>query len=171
MRDTFFKLWIHGIFQTEPNKAYIHPELANVLYLEIEKKFIEQGCNLAAIGGQEDHIHFLFSQNPLLSLHETMTFIQGITERWYQLRDVESDYSKFKWAHGYCAYSVSESGLEKTQSFIDNQVFIHKKMSLLNEISLLNKLHNVDVQDEEMENEMKVFEPRFSFKHIGDEWL
>ncbi|MEY4937639.1 MAG: Transposase like [Bacteroidota bacterium] len=94
MRNTFFKIWIHGIIQIAPEHALIYPELTEIFYLEIEKRFIEQGCDVAAIGGEEDHVHFLFAQNPLISLHETMRFIQGISERWYQLRDFKSGYSK-----------------------------------------------------------------------------
>ena len=169
MRNTFFKLWIHGILRVE--HAMIYPELEPIFYLEIEKKMIEQGCEFAAIGGREDHIHFLFSQNPLLSLHETMVFIQGISERWYQLRDFKSGYSKFKWAAGYCAYSVSESSLDKVKNFIESQETIHQKMVLNEEIQLLNLLHHVDLGDDEIEQDMKKWRSRFSFKHIGSEWL
>lgn len=175
MRNTFFKLWVHGIIKTEPEHALIFPELEPLLHLEIEKRFIEQGCEIAAIGGQEDHIHFLFAQNPLLSLHETMRFIQGISERWYQLHDFKSGYFKFKWEEGYCAYSVSESNLGKVRLFIDNQLEIHQKMFLKEEIQYLNLLHKVDLRDEEIEEEIKVWKQiwgtRFAFHQIGQDWL
>ncbi len=175
MRNTFFKLWVHGIIKTEPEHALIFPELEPLLYLEIEKRFIEQGCEIAAIGGQEDHVHFLFAQNPLLSLHETMRFIQGISERWYQLHDFKSGYYKFKWEEGYCAYSVSESNLGKVRLFIDNQLEIHQKMFLKEEIQYLNLLHNVDLRDEEIEEEIKgwkqIWGARFAFHQIGQDWL
>jgi putative transposase len=171
MRNTFFKLWVHGIIQTEPKKALIYPDLAPMFYLEIENRFIEQGCEFAAIGGQDNHIHFLFAQNPLLSLHETMQFVQGITERWYQLHDFQSGYSKFQWAAGYCAYSVSESSLNKVKLFIENQETIHQQMALVEEIQYLNLLHHVDVEDEEIEQDMRNWRQRFSFKHIRSEWL
>jgi putative transposase len=175
MRNTFFKLWVHGILKTEPEHALIYPELAPIFHLEIEKRFIEQGCEIAAIGGQEDHVHFLFAQNPLISLHETMRFIQGISERWYQLRDFKSGYSKFKWEEGYCAYSVSESNLDKVRLFIENQEEIHVKMFLKEEIQYLNTLHNVDLRDEEIDKEILEWKrnwgSRFVFHQIGSEWL
>jgi putative transposase len=171
MRNVFFKLWIHGIIRIEPEHALIYPELAPIFYLEIENKFIEQGCEFAAIGGQPDHVHFLFAQNPLLSLHETMQFIQGISERWYQLHDFKSGYAKFKWAAGYCAYSVSESNVSKVKTFIESQETIHQTMFLSEEIQFLNLLHHVDLEDEEIERDMENWRERFSFKHIGREWL
>ncbi len=171
MRNTFFKIWIHGILKAEKNQSIISTELAPMFYLEIEKRFIEQGCEFAAIGGQEDHIHFLFAQNPLLSLHETIQFVQGISERWYHLHDFKSGYAKFKWAAGYCAYSVSESNLDKVKMFIENQETVHQTMLLSEEIQFLNLLHHVDLEDEEIEREMENWCGRFTFKHIGKEWL
>lgn len=175
MRNTFFKLWVHGILTIEPEHSLIYPELEPIFHLEIEKRFIEQGCEIAAVGGREDHVHFLFAQNPLLSLHETMRFIQGISERWYQLRDFKSGYYKFKWQEGYCAYSVSESNLEKVKLFIENQEDVHQKMFLKEEIQYLNRLHNVDLRDEEIELEMqqwvRKWGSRFTFHQIGSDWL
>ncbi|MBL7818711.1 MAG: transposase [Saprospiraceae bacterium] len=171
MRNTFFKLWVHSILMTEPECVPIYPELAPLLYLEIEKRLIEQGCECVTIGGCADHIHFLFAQNPLLSLHETIRFVQGISERWYQLHDFKSGYAKFKWANGYCAYSVSESVAPKVAEFIDNQLQIHQRMYLKDEIHYLNQLHNVDLRDEELEVEIQNWGSKYSFKHIGKEWL
>jgi putative transposase len=175
MRNTFFKLWVHGILSTKPEHALIYPELTPIFYLEIENRFIEQGCEVAAIGGQEDHVHFLFAQNPLISLHETMRFIQGISERWYQLHDFKSGYAKFKWSEGYCAYSVSESNLDKVKLFIENQDEIHQKMFLKEEIQYLNTLHNVDLRDEEIDKEIQEWKrnwgDRFVFHQIGSDWL
>lgn len=147
MRNTFFKLWIHGILHIAEEGVPIQPELVHPFYHEIEKRFVEQDCPVAAINGQPDHVHVLFTQNPLLTLHETMSFVQGMTQRWYQLNDAKTGWYKFKWDDGYCLYSVSESVLEKTQFFIEKQAEIHQNLNFWDERLQLNRLHKVDLSD------------------------
>lgn len=150
MRNTFFKIWIHGIFQTAP-EILISPQLEAMLHYQIEKQLLEQGCEVAVVGGMPDHVHFLFAQNPLISTHETFHYLKMMTTRWYQQHDFQASFQKFQWAEGYCIYSVSESLMSKTQLFIENQAEIHLKMGYAEEVKRLNALHKVDVCDSDME--------------------
>ena len=171
MRTTFFKLWVHAIFHINENSVLIDPDLESLFYLEIEKRFVEQGCEVAIVNGNLDHVHILFTQNPLLPLHEILRFVQGISQRWYQMHDFKTGWYKFKWQEAYCAYSVSESAMEKAQFFIEKQGEIHQNLSYWDEIEHLNLLHNVDLTDEHSDVEMQSWQSRFSFKHIGKEFL
>jgi putative transposase len=146
MRNTFFKIWVHGIFQTHPETPISAP-LEAMLYYQIEKQLIEQGCEVAVVGGMPDHVHFLFAQNPLISTHETFHFVKMMTTRWYQQHDFQSGFHKFQWAEGYCIYSVSESLVPLAQSFIETQDVIHKRMGAVEEMERLNILHKVDMRD------------------------
>jgi putative transposase len=147
MRNTFLKLWIHTILKTNDGSITIQPELESLLYLEIEKRLIEQGCEVAAVNGDSDHVHLLFMLNPLLPLHEVIRFIQGVSQQWYHTHDFQSGWFKFQWQEGYCAYSVSESAVEKVQFYIQEQKILHTHLSYLEEISQLNMLHKVDMSD------------------------
>ncbi len=171
MRTTFFKLWVHGIFHIAENSVLIDPELEPLLHLEIEKRLIEQGCEVAAVNGTPDHVHLLFTQNPLLTLHETIRFVQGITQRWYHLHDFKTGWYKFKWQDAYCAYSVSEPGLEHARFYIEKQTIVHQELNYWEEIERLNILHKVDLADEEAEADIQSWHNRYSFKHIGKEFL
>ena len=146
MRNTFFKIWLHGIFQTHPETVISKP-LEAMLHYQIEKQLIEQGCEVAIVGGMSDHVHFLFCQNPLVSTHETFHYVKMMTTRWYQQHDFQSSFQKFQWAEGYCLYSVSESLLSKTQIFIETQAEIHRRMGAKEEMERLNILHKVDMRD------------------------
>jgi putative transposase len=150
MRNTFFKIWIHGILNTSPD-TLISPQLEAMLQYQIEKQLAEQGCEVVVVGGMSDHVHFLFTQNPLVSTHETFHYLKMMTTRWYQQHDFQASFHKFQWADGYCVYSVSESLLSKTEIFIKTQAEIHQKMGYAEEINRLNALHNVDVRDVNME--------------------
>lgn len=125
----------------------IQPELEKLFHLEIEKRLIEQGCEVAAVNGSTDHVHLLFLMNPLLPLHEVIRFVQGITQQWYHAHDFKSGWFKFKWQEGYSAYSVSESAVEKLQFYIQEQKVLHTHLSYSEEICQLNLLHNVDMTD------------------------
>jgi putative transposase len=146
MRHTFFKIWIHGILQTA-NETYITPQLEALLHYQIEKQLVEQGCEVAVVNGVSDHVHFLFTQNPLISTHETVHYLKLTTARWYQQHDFQAGFNKFQWADGYCMYSVSESLLPKMHTFIETQPEIHQKMGYEEEIQRLNALHKVDMRD------------------------
>jgi putative transposase len=170
MRTTFFKLWVHSIVHVAENSVLIDPLLEPLLYLEIEKRLIEQGCEVAAIRGQADHVHFLFNQNPLLSLHETIRFVQGISQRWYHINDRLSGAYKFRWEDGYMAYSVSESNFKKTQQFIDNQKDIHLKINYYEEQLQLNYYHKVDIQDDKSDLEIKSLDS-FNLEYIEKQYF
>jgi putative transposase len=153
MRNTFFKLWIHTILKTEDGTCTIQPELEPLLHLEIEKRLIEQGCEVAAVNGGCDHVHLLFLMNPLLPLHEIIRFIQGVSQQWYHRHDFKSGWFKFKWQEGYNAYTVSESVVEKVLFYIQEQKTLHTHLSYHEEVSQLNLLHKVDMTDfDELEN-------------------
>jgi putative transposase len=143
----------------------IDPALQQSLYAEIENRLVEQGCEVKAINGQPDHIHFLFHQNPLLPLHDIMRFVQGMSQRWYQVHDTKTGWYKFRWDDGYCLYSVSESSIDKAQFFIEKQDEIHQSLNFWEERQQLNQLHKVDLSDEALELELKTWQNRFSIKN------
>jgi putative transposase len=154
MRNTFFKIWLHGILQTHP-ETQISSQLEPLLHYQIEKQLTEQGCEVVAVGGMPDHVHFLFTQNPLVSTHETFHFLKMMTTRWYQQHDFQSSFHKFQWIDGYSVYSVSESLCALTQGFIETQAEIHLKMGCKEEIERLNKLHKVDLHDADTEGSLE----------------
>lgn len=171
MRSTFFKLWVHCILHIAENSIVIHPELEPLLYLEIEKRFKEQGCEVVALNGMSDHIHILFSQNPLLTLHETIRFVQGVTQRWYQLHDFKTSWYKFKWQESYCAYSVGEPALDNTRFYIEKQQEIHVELNYWEEVDRLNVVHKVDMNDVVVDSDLQTWHNRYTFRHIGKEFL
>ena len=170
MRNTFFKLWVHGIMKVADDSVSISPDLAPIFYLDIEKRLVEQGCEVAAVGGREDHIHVLFTQNPLLTLHETMRFLQGMSQRWYHLHDFYTGYYKFHWDAGYTAYSFSESVRLRLIDFVENQDEIHSKINFYQEMQRLNELHNVDASDEEMQSEIAASKGRYELRQFAPIW-
>ena len=154
MRNTYFKLWVHAILKVSDeirNQVLIRPSLEPLLYLKLEKDLTEQGCEVLSIGGRSDHVHILYQENPLRSIHETLLFTRHMTMKWYQEHDFKTSYAKFDWLNSYCAYSVSESLLDKTIYLIENQAIIHKQMGCDEEIWHLNMIHNADMRTYEFE--------------------
>ena len=170
MRNTFFRLWVHGILKVAEDSVCISPDLEPMFYIEIEKRLIEQGCEVAAVGGRSDHVHVLFTQNPLLSLHETMRFLQGISQRWYHLHDFDTGYYKFHWDAGYTAYSFSESLRLRLIDFVENQETIHEKVGYYQEMQRLNELHNVDTTDEEIQAEIAASKGKYELWQFAPIW-
>lgn len=146
MRTTFFKLWVHIILRTPNEYCIIDPSVRQSLIENIERQFIEIGCPISALGGADDHLHILFEQNPLLSLHETVEYVKKTSAYMYHKQLKQSPFNPL-WAEGFVAFSVSASQIAKVVDFIENQADIHEKMALEAEIKLLNSLHQVDEAD------------------------
>lgn len=145
MRDTFFKLWVHGIIKIHEQSVSIEETMSDLLYVQIEKNLKIQGCEVKLVNGISDHIHFLFEQNPLQSVHNTMQYVQKATEQWYRERDFNTIWARFRWQEGYAAFSVSPSSLEKVESYIARQKIIHEDIGYEEELKELCRKHEVDV--------------------------
>lgn len=145
MRNTFFKLWVHGIIKIHAQSVLIEETMSDLLYVQIEKNLKIQGCEVKTVNGISDHVHFLFEQNPLQSVHNTMQYVQKATEQWYGERDFNTIWARFRWEESYCAFSVSPSGLEKVEAYIARQKEIHEEIGYEEEIKELCRVHNADM--------------------------
>ena len=99
-----------------------------------------------AVGGMEDHIHFLLQIPPTVALAKAVLAIKSNSSRWANEEGV-----KFAWQQGYGAFSVSSSIVPLVIRYIQDQEAHHKKMSFDAEfLALLNK-HGIE------------FDPKFVF--------
>ncbi len=145
MRHTFFKLWVHGIIKVHEQSVLIEDTVSDLFCVQIEKNLKIQGCIVKSVNGKSDHVHFLFEQNPLQSVHNTIQYVQKATEQWYRDRDFNTVWARFSWQEGYCAFSVSPSGLEKVEAYIARQKEIHENIGYDEEIRELCRVHEVDI--------------------------
>lgn len=138
MSHSLTKIWIHGIFGTKERASLIKPEYEQKLHNFIKEKLeTDLDCKVRIINGTTDHLHILFLLTPNFCIKDIFKNIKGSSSHWINQNDFI--YSKFAWQTGYGAFSVSESKLKDTESYIRNQKEHHKKMSYAEEVELFMK--------------------------------
>lgn len=128
MAATLHKVWIHVIFTTRQKKEMITPALERRLHAYIRKQLYDIGCTLNIINGTANHVHCLFLLNAQQSTSVVVKQIKGASSHFVNHNNLTEE--KFSWQSGYTAYSVSESAVPAVFKYIQDQKYVHKKVTL-----------------------------------------
>jgi REP element-mobilizing transposase RayT len=137
---------IHVVFSTKGRCKSVSAEFQPKVWAYaagIRKKL---GIFVHAIGGMEDHAHFLIQVPPVMALAKAVGTIKGNSSRW-----TNEEGHKLAWQQGYAAFSVSASSVPAVVRYIQNQEAHHRKMSFDEEFLALLRKHGVE------------FDPKFGF--------
>jgi putative transposase len=143
---TYAQNVIHVVFSTKDRRKLMPNEFRPQMWAYaagICKKF---DIPVLAVGGMEDHIHFLLQIPPTITLAKAVLAIKSNSSRW-----ASEEGHKFAWQQGYGAFSVSSSVVPTVIRYIQNQEAHHKKMSFDAEFLALLKKHAIE------------FDPKFVF--------
>ena len=146
MAQSLCKIYLHVIFHIKTTSPKIHEDDLNRLHAYIGQLINETGCQTIRVGGVGDHIHALL----LLSREETVSHLveemKRNSSRW--IKKLSSRYALFAWQGGYAALSVSQSVVDKTLAYIENQHEHHKKRTFKEEYVDFLKLYNIDFNEQ-----------------------
>lgn len=123
----------------------ITPKLQERLFAYIGGIARENGFELIAAGGIEDHVHLLISLSRTISIAKAMQLIKGGSSKW--IHDTFPELSSFEWQEGYGAFSVSTSNKSKVISYINNQPEHHKKQAFKSEFISFLKRHEIEYDE------------------------
>ena len=139
MSHTYAQNVIHVVFSTKDRRKLMPNEFRPRMWAYaagICKKF---DIPVLAIGGTEDHIHFLLQIPPTLAVAKAVLAIKTNSSRW-----ASEEGHKFAWQQGYGAFSVSSSVIPTVIRYIQNQEAHHRKMSFDAEFLALLKKHGME---------------------------
>ncbi|HYX70476.1 MAG TPA: IS200/IS605 family transposase [Terriglobales bacterium] len=132
MSHTYSANLIHCVFSTKERKPTIPTDQQGKLWAYLIGIGKNEGVDLLATGGTENHVHLLLSLPPTRMLSEVVQKLKGNSSHWMG--------TGFCWQQGYGAFSVSPSQVAVVKEYIRNQAEHHRKQSFEDEfISLLNK--------------------------------
>ncbi len=118
MASTYHALFYHVFFHTKYNDALIDPGWESGLYAYICARVAESGGFVLAIGGIDNHIHFVLKLKPTARISDLMRRVKGTSSRWvHEVPGVTG----FAWQVGYTAISISPSAVASTQRYVFNQ--------------------------------------------------
>ncbi len=143
MSHTYVQNVIHVVFSTKDRRKTISPEFQPRLWAYVAGICKKLGAHVHAVGGMEDHIHFLIQVPPTVAVAKAISTIKSNSSRW-----VSEDGRNFTWQQGYAAFSVSSSNVAAVIRYIRNQEAHHKKMDFDAEFVALLKKHMVEFDPE-----------------------
>jgi len=146
MSHTYAQNVIHVVFSSKDRRKTIPADFQPKIWAYSAGICKRQEIFVHAIGGMEDHAHFLIQVPPILALAKAVATIKSNSSRW-----ASEQGHKLAWQQGYAAFSVSASIVPTVVRYIQNQEAHHRKMSFDEEFLALLRKHGV------------AFDPKFVF--------
>ena len=146
MSHTYAQNVIHVVFSTKDRRKAIQREMQPRMWAYTSAICLKLGILVHAVGGMEDHAHFLIQVPPSMAVARVVLTIKSNSSKW-----ANEQGCKFAWQQGYGAFSVSGSMVPTVVRYIQNQKAHHKKMSFDVEFLALLKKHGME------------FDPQFVF--------
>jgi putative transposase len=136
---TYAQNVLHVVFSTKDRRKLMPGELRPRMWAYATGVCKKLGILVHAVGGMEDHIHFLIQIPPTLPVAKAVLAIKSNSSRW-----ANEEGHKFAWQQGYGAFSVSSSNVPVVVRYIQNQETHHKKMNFDAEFLALLKKHGIE---------------------------
>ena len=145
MSQSLSKLYVHIIYHIKHEEAYIRTEVEHELYAYIGSIIKQSNSIPIVVNGTENHLHVLCIMSKNISLAQLVEDVKRNSSRWIKTKG--DHYKNFAWQGGYAGFSVSQSKLETTYRYIENQKEHHKKMSFKEEYILFLKEYGIEYND------------------------
>jgi REP element-mobilizing transposase RayT len=124
-------MWVHVIWSTKNREKLIDNQLREILLEHIKSNCKEKNIWLDSINCTFDHIHLLISLGAEQTISKIIMLIKGESSHWINQNKLIK--SKFEWQTEYFAVSVSESLIDRTRKYIENQQEHHRIKSFTEE--------------------------------------
>ncbi len=134
--SVYTQILYHLVFGTRDRTGVLDLERHGDLCEHIADLMLEKNCIPWQLGGNDDHIHILFSLPPDISLAPLVRGIKLNASRW--IYDEHSFVCFEGWQVGFAAFSCSWSVRDSVMKYIASQLEYHESTTFEEEyISLL----------------------------------
>ena len=137
MAQSLSIIYLHIVFHVKTISPIIEVEHLDRVYAYIGELINSTGCQTIKVGGMPDHIHVLCLLSKTENIAHLVEEMKRNSSRW--IKTMGSHYGQFAWQGGYAAFSVSQSVVEKTIHYVENQKEHHRKMTFREEYLQLLK--------------------------------
>lgn len=144
MSQSLARNHIHVIFGTKYREHILHEPIRSRLHAYLAKVCLNLECYPKEVGGYTDHVHIACRLSKKISLVNFIEEVKTASSKWLKNFDTLNG---FHWQGGYAAFSVSESGLDRLQAYIRNQVDHHKVETFEGEYRRLLIENNMDFDE------------------------
>ena len=141
MVQSLCKIYLHIIFHIKTTSPHIAEKHWERVHSYIGQLINTTGCQSIRVGGVGDHVHIVCQLSKEERVSHLIEEIKRNSSRW--IKSIDKMYEDFMWQGGYAALSISQSLVDKTIAYIDNQPEHHKKVSFRDEYLSFLQLYNV----------------------------
>jgi REP element-mobilizing transposase RayT len=138
---SYSKIWVHLIWSTHKREKILskdnREQLSDFLYKYAEEKEIHMKISFV----NAEHVHALIDLPTNLSIEECTKLLKGSSSHFINQNRLVN--TKFRWARGYGAFSVSESNVTKVVQYIKKQDEHHRVKSFSEEYELFMKKYGI----------------------------
>ncbi|TSA27020.1 MAG: IS200/IS605 family transposase [Ignavibacteriales bacterium] len=139
---SYSKCWLHLIWGTLNRERIlsskeIRKQLSSYLFEYSASKNIYMKKNFV----NSEHVHALIELPTNISIEGVMHLIKGSSSHWINANKLTN--TKFSWGRGYCALSVSESGISRVVKYIESQEEHHRVKSFTDEYEAFIKAYGM----------------------------
>jgi putative transposase len=124
-----WRLYYHIVWATKKRAPLITSDIEDKFYGYLIGKANHLGCIIHAIGGIEDHIHFVVSIPPKLSIAEFVKTLKGSSA--YHYNHTFGKTQQFAWQEGYGVFSLGGKQLQKAVDYVHNQKTHHQNKTTI----------------------------------------
>ena len=146
MSQSLSKVYLHIIFSTKDRLPLITSQIESELYKYMSGILRNLDCLAIKIGGTSDHLHILNSLSRTITQSSMLGILKKDSSKWLKTKGV--GFRNFHWQNGYGIFSISESKLNSTKKYIENQPEHHKLRSFKDEFMDFIKRYNMDYNDQ-----------------------
>jgi putative transposase len=114
---------VHVVFSTKARFPFIDDSWRDRLHAYIGGTLNSLGATPLAVGGIEDHVHFLAGLTPKHSVADLVREVKKSATKW--VTD-ELRVPKFSWQEGYGAFTVCREHVPAVTEYIRGQVEHHR---------------------------------------------
>ena len=141
MSQSLAKILLHLIYSTKNRERIIRDEIRDELHRYTAGILKELESPAILINSVEDHVHILYAHSKNLSLSKVVEEVKTGSSKWIKTKGAE--YSGFYWQTGYCAFSVSQSGVMDVVEYIQWQKEHHRRKTFQEEYREFLKRYEV----------------------------
>src|SRR5215813_10509094 len=132
MSQSLARLWAHLIFSTKDRFPFLRePEIRSDMHAYLATVLRSHDCETLIVGGTSDHTHALFALSRKYSIATIVKEIKRTSSTW--IKEIAPSCKKFHWQHGYGAFSVSQSHLNRVYQYIERQEDHHRRVTFQDE--------------------------------------
>ncbi|MBD3299710.1 MAG: IS200/IS605 family transposase [candidate division Zixibacteria bacterium] len=143
---SYTRCWCHLIWGTENRQKLLTPAHRPRLAEFLQRYAHAKNIPIRVLHVNADHVHVLIDQPPEVPLTEITKLLKGASSHWVNRERLIA--TRFAWARGYGAFSVSESNVAKVVQYIENQEEHHRTKTFGEEYEKFLTAHGINLRGE-----------------------